>query len=137
MIVNNAVIPEAKQATEFFSAPEDGPFVMVNLLKFKANAEYADGSDADLTGRQAYDRYVEGVGKLVEALGGSFKFSGEVTGILLGEVEELWDLIALAEYPSYASFMAMVMSPEMAAIDHHRSAGLAGQLNIRTKSNPL
>ena len=89
MLVNNAVIPEAKQATEFFSAPEDGPFVMVNLLKFKANAEYADGSDADLTGRQAYDRYAEGVGKLVEALGGSFEFSGEVTGILLGEVEEL------------------------------------------------
>ena len=103
MLVNNAVIPEAKQATEFFSAPEDGPFVMVNLLKFKANAEYADGSDADLTGRQAYDRYAEGVGKLVEALGGSFEFSGEVTGILLGEVEELWDLIAMVEYPSYAS----------------------------------
>jgi len=137
MLVNNAVIPESKQAAAFFGSPEDGPFVMVNLLKFKANAEYADGSDANLTGRQAYDRYADGVSKLVEGLGGSFKFSGEVTSILLGEVEELWDLIAMVEYPSYAEFMAMIMSPEMAAIDHHRSAGLAGQLNIRTKSNPL
>jgi hypothetical protein len=27
----------------------------------------------------------------------------------------------------------MVASPEYRAIEHHRSAGLAGQLNIRTK----
>jgi hypothetical protein len=27
----------------------------------------------------------------------------------------------------------MAMSPEMHAIEHHRQAGLAGQLNIRTR----
>ena len=88
---------------------------------------------AHLTGRQAYERYAEGVTALVAQLGGSVRFSGDVSGILLGEVEELWDVVALVEYPSYDAFLQMTLSPEYQAIEHHRIAGLAGQLNIRTK----
>ena len=133
MNVTNAVYPSGDQASEFFGGPEDGPFVMVNLLKFKPKAKYEDGSDAHLTGREAYGRYGEAVSKLVEALGGKVFYSGAVTGLLLGEVEELWDMVALAQYPSLAAFQKMALSPEMRAIEHHRKAGLAGQLNIRTK----
>ena len=133
MRVADAVMPDFQQATDFFGAAEDGPFVMVNLLKFKPRAEYEDGSDAELSGREAYARYGEEVRKLVEGLGGRVRYSGAVTGLLLGEVEDLWDMVALAEYPSLAAFRAMAMSPEMHAIEHHRKAGLAGQLNIRTK----
>jgi uncharacterized protein (DUF1330 family) len=133
MKVENAVMPAPQQAMAFFGGVEDGPFVMVNLLKFKPRAEYADGSDADLTGAEAYARYGEQVRKLVEGLGGRIRYNGDVTGLLLGEVEDLWDVVALAEYPSLAAFRAMAMSPEMQAIEHHRKAGLAGQLNIRTK----
>lgn len=134
MDVANAVLPRHDQAVAFFSSPEDGPFVMVNLLKFKDRAEYEDGSDVDLTGREAYGRYGVGVTALVESLGGTLRFSGDVSGILVGEVEELWDAVALMEYPSYEVFMQMTRSPEYQAIEHHRIAGLAGQLNIRTKS---
>jgi uncharacterized protein (DUF1330 family) len=133
MKVENAVFPGPEQIAGFFGAPEDGPFVMVNLLKFKPRAEYEDGSDAHLTGAEAYGRYGEAVRVLVENLGGKIRYSGRVTGLLLGEVEDLWDAVALAEYPSLAAFQAMAMSPEMHAIEHHRKAGLAGQLNIRTK----
>jgi uncharacterized protein (DUF1330 family) len=133
MEVVNQVTPTAERAMAFFGGEEDGPFVMVNLLKFKPRAEYSDGTDGHLTGAQAYARYGEGVRKLVEGLGGRVRYSGRVTGLMLGEVEELWDMVALAEYPSLAAFRAMAMSPEMHAIEHHRKAGLAGQLNIRTK----
>jgi hypothetical protein len=44
--VTNAVIAGETQLAAFFGAPEDGPFVMVNLLKFKPQAEYPDGSDS-------------------------------------------------------------------------------------------
>lgn len=135
MKVENAVFPQPEQAMAFFGGTEDGPFVMINLLKFKAKAEYADGSDSDLSGAEAYARYGEEVRKLVEGLGGKVRYSGEVTGLLLGEVEDLWDMVALAEYPSLAAFRAMALSPAMQAIEHHRKAGLAGQLNIRTKAD--
>jgi len=134
MDVTNAVLPEHDQAVAFFSSPEDGPFVMVNLLKFKDQAEYEDGSNAHMTGREAYHIYGVGVTALVESLGGTLHFSGDVTGLLLGEVEDLWDAVALVEYPSNEVFMKMTLSPEYQAIEPHRTAGLAGQLNIRTKS---
>ena len=133
MNVQNAVMPPMEQAIAFFGAPEDGPFVMVNLLKFKPRAEYEDGADAHLTGAEAYARYGVEVSKLVEELGGCIRYSGRVDGLLLGEVEDLWDAVALAEYPSIEAFRTMAISPEMHAIEHHREAGLAGQLNIRTK----
>lgn len=134
MQVENAVHPSAEQAAAFFGAPEDGPFVMVNLLKFKEKATYADGREPDLPGIAAYLRYGAEVGKLIEKLGGRSHYAGRVTGLMLGEVEELWDMVALAEYPSLAAFREMVASPEYRAIAIHRDAGLAGQLNIRTKS---
>jgi uncharacterized protein (DUF1330 family) len=133
MNVVNALYPEPKQGMEFFGGVEDGPFVMVNLLKFKPMAEYEDGSDAHLTGAEAYLRYGEEVRKLVEGLGGRVRYSGQVSGLMIGEVDELWDMVALAEYPSLAAFRQMALSPQMGAIEHHRKAGLAGQLNIRTK----
>jgi uncharacterized protein (DUF1330 family) len=136
MNVVNQVMPDMQRAMEFFGGAEDGPFVMVNLLKFKPRAEYADGTDSHLTGAQAYARYGEEVRKLVEGLGGRIRYSGAVTGLMIGEVEELWDAVALAEYPSLAAFRDMAMSPAMHAIEHHRKAGLAGQLNIRTKASP-
>ena len=133
MQVENQVMPDMARAMAFFGGAEDGPFVMVNLLKFKPRAEYADGTDSHLTGAQAYARYGEAVRKLVEGLGGKVRYSGQVTGLMIGEVEELWDMVALAEYPSLAAFREMAMSPAMHAIEPHRKAGLAGQLNIRTK----
>jgi uncharacterized protein (DUF1330 family) len=132
MQVENQVMPAMERAMAFFSGPEDGPFVMVNLLKFRDRAQYEDG-DRGLSGVEAYMLYGEVVRKLVEGLGGRIRYQGAVTGLMIGEVEELWDVVALAEYPTLESFRNMAMSPEMHAIEHHRKAGLAGQLNIRTK----
>ncbi|HWU71988.1 MAG TPA: DUF1330 domain-containing protein [Sphingomonas sp.] len=133
MNVVNAVFPPAEQAAAFFGGTEDGPFVMVNLLKFKERADYPDGSDAGLSGREAYARYGAGVQACLAAVGGKQIYAGAVTELMLGEVDEPWDMVALAQYPSRAAMMAMVQSPEYQAIEKHRVAGLAGQLNIRTK----
>lgn len=133
MQVENAVFPAMEQAMAFFASAEDGPFVMVNLLKFKPKAEYEDGSDADLSGAEAYARYGAAVQACLAAVGARQVYAGPVTGLLLGQVEELWDLVALAEYPSLAAMQQMVQSPEYQAIEKHRKAGLAGQLNIKTK----
>lgn len=132
MRVENAVFPGKEQITSFFGGPENGPFVMVNLLKFKETAEYADGSDADLSGAKAYARYGNGIQACLAAVDGKQIYAGPVTGLMIGEVEELWDMVALVEYPSLAAMQKMMSSPEYRAIEVHRKAGLAGQLNIRT-----
>ncbi len=134
MNVTNQLHPSPDQAKAFFSGEEDGPMCMVNLLKFKDKATYADGSEPDLSGRDAYLRYGMGVQACLAAVGGTARFTGFVTDLMLGEVEELWDMVAIAEYPSRAAMLQMVQSPEYQAITKHRDAGLAGQLNIRTKS---
>lgn len=133
MHVVNATTPSPEQALAFFTSGEDGPFVMVNLLKFKAKAEYPDGSDAHLTGAEAYARYGAAVQDELAKVGATAHYAGAVTGLLLGEIEDNWDMVALAEYPSLAAMQQMVMSPSYQAISVHRTAGLAGQLNIRTK----
>ncbi len=132
MRVENAVFPGTEQITSFFSGPENGPFVMINLLKFKETAEYTDGSDADLSGAKAYARYGKAIQACLAAVDGKQIYAGPVTGLMIGEVEELWDMVALVEYPSLAAMQKMMSSPEYRAIEVHRKAGLAGQLNIRT-----
>ncbi len=135
MKVENQVNPNVERVREFFGpgAPET-PFVMVNMLKFKEKAEYSDGRQTDLSGAEAYAIYVEAVRKLIAGLGGRPIYAGAVTGLMVGEVEELWDVVALVEYPSSEAFRQMVQSPEYQEIHVHRDAGLAGQLNIRVQS---
>ncbi|MGB5483556.1 DUF1330 domain-containing protein [Parasphingorhabdus sp.] len=134
MIVTNKLDPSPEQMMAFFGAPEDGPFIMVNLLRFRDKAVYPDGSDPDLSGEEAYMRYGAAVQKCITDVGGQSVSATMVTGLMLGEVEDLWDMVALVEYPSLESMKNMVMSPEYQAIAVHRMAGLAGQLNIKTKS---
>ena len=130
MIVHDEVIPRPEQFKEFLET--EGPVLMVNLLKFKERAEYPDGRASELSGEEAYAIYAEGVSKLLAEQGGRVVFSADVTRLMLGEVEELWDTVAIAMYPSRAAMLAMMQSPGMQEIGVHRAAGLAGQLNIET-----
>jgi uncharacterized protein (DUF1330 family) len=130
--VDNAVYPNEAQIRGFAEPGPDGPIYMVNLLKFKEKAEYPDGRESNLTGQQAYAIYGEAVSRLLTKFGGAANFGATVERLMLGEVSELWDTVAIAMYPSRAAMMEMMQSPEMAEIGVHRAAGLAGQLNIET-----
>ena len=112
---------------------DGGPVCMVNLLKFKEKAIYEDGRETSLTGPEAYQIYGEGVAKMIDAIGGKIVFSSVVSGLVVGEVEELWDAVAIAEYPSRQSFADMIASVQWSELAIHRTAGLAGQLNISSK----
>lgn len=74
---------------------------------------------------------------MIVEYGGSITFAGDVTFLALGQVEELWDEIAIAKYPSRAALFEMSSSPEWEEIGVHRAAGLAGQLNIETVAAPF
>ena len=132
MQVHNAVTPTAEQIEGFLAPGAAGPIYMVNLLKFKAHAEYEDGQETSLSGREAYMLYATEVAKVITQVGGKLTFGAEGKRVLLGEVEELWDQVAIAMYPSRAAMFEMTHLPEYPEISVHRNAGLAGQLNIET-----
>ena len=132
MQVHNAVTPTAEQIEGFLAPGAAGPIYMVNLLKFKAHAEYEDGRETSLSGREAYMLYATEVAKVITQVGGKLTFGAEVNRLMLGEVEELWDQIAIAMHPSRAAMVEMIQLPEYTEISVHRNAGLAGQLNIET-----
>ncbi|MGB0343696.1 MAG: DUF1330 domain-containing protein [Alphaproteobacteria bacterium] len=138
MKYENAVIPNKEQMKGFFEDNHGKPISMVNLLKFKDKAEFPEDHElhgAEMTGEEAYKIYGVAVAKLLESLGGEMSFSGDVQRLALGEVEELWDYVAIAKYPSRQAMIDMMMSEEYNAIHAHRDAGLAGQLNIETTSD--
>ena len=57
MKVKNMLTPNQEQMDGFLEGDSDSPISMVNLLKFKDKAEYADGRDSKLSGREAYFIY--------------------------------------------------------------------------------
>ena len=130
MEVVNKVGPTEEQMEGFLEPGRDGPIYMLNLLKFKEKAEYADRRESVLSGAEAYAIYGQEVIQHLQKVGGAPMFSAGVERLMLGEVEELWDTAAIAMYPSRKAMLEMIMSPEYQASALHREAGLAGQLNI-------
>ena len=126
----NATTKTEQQMEALLKADDGGPVCMVNLLKFKEKAEYEDGRETDLSGIEAYQIYGAVTGSLIKKLGGDVVFTSVSNGMVVGEVEELWDVMAIAKYPTLQSFIDMVASPEYLKVYHHRIAGLKGQLNI-------
>jgi uncharacterized protein (DUF1330 family) len=117
---SRAIVPNREQFAALASAPDDGPVVMINLLKFKAQA--ADGSS---TGAQSYGRYTDAVVSMVEAQGGRLVWIGKVDQVLIGDVDaDGWDSAALVEYPSRKAFIDMVTSKDYNEAHAHREGGL-------------
>ena len=111
----NAMRPTPQQMQQFLALP-DGPIVMVNLLKFKA-----DG------GREEYQKYAQKIQPILKNIGARILFSGDAKVCMIGNGD--WDQIALVEYPNKMALPRMAQSVEYQAIHHHREAGLAGQIN--------
>ena len=105
--------PNKEQFIELMNAPDEGPVVMLNLLKFKPRG-----------GSQEYGKYGESVSKMVEARGGKMLWMGKVDQTLIGPVEEDWDAVALVQYPSRKAFVEMTTSAEYDEAHEHREGGL-------------
>ena len=134
MEVKNALMPNDQQMAGFLEEGKDQPIYMVNLLKFKDKATYPDKRETDLTGEEAYAIYGQEVRKHLEKVGAKPIFSGKVSRLMLGEVEDLWDVVAIAMYPNRKAMLDMISDPEYIKSAQHRVAGLEGQLNIETNA---
>ena len=104
------------------TAPEnDGPVWMVNLMRYKARAEYTDGRETTLTGREADDEYMP-IGPLT-AVGAKIVFVADVEDQFIGD-EPKWDRVAVVRYPTRAAFIAMQERADFQKAHEHKEAGM-------------
>ncbi|MBW1899027.1 MAG: DUF1330 domain-containing protein [Deltaproteobacteria bacterium] len=115
----NHINPTGEQFKEFSSQKDDGPFVMINLLKFKKEA---DGSSEP--GVKAYNRYMENVAPFLDEAGGRLLWLGDVDDVFIGTSRDGWDRVMLVEYPSRKAFLDMISRPEYLKVHEDREAGL-------------
>lgn len=110
------------------TAPDgDGPVWMVNLMRYRAQAHYADGRDSTRTGREADDEYAP-LGPLA-AVGAEIVFVADVEDRFIGE-EPAWDRIGVVKYPTRAAFIAMQQRADFQKAHEHKEAGMAETIVI-------
>ncbi len=102
------------------SLPDDGPVVMVNLVRFRERSLDGSGSGWD-----AYTRYSESDMPLLKRVGGTVLWAGHVEGAALGDLGgSRWDWVVVVRYPSRAAFLSMMTSPEYALANRDRENGV-------------
>ncbi len=122
----SSIHPEREALKRLADLPDDGPVVMLNMLRFRARAEYPEGSGhAPCSGREAYRRYQEEAGKFFRPLGGRLVWLGSVEIVLIGPAQEPWDEVFLAQYPSRRAFLQMTTDRGYLETTVHRTAALA------------
>ena len=131
--------PGGDEVQRFLEAADaEAPIVMINLLRYREQADYsaapAEGLDrSPCTGREAYDRYGQAVFPLVSGVGGRVVWAGSVSHALIAPRDEDWDDAILVEYPTPAAFVGMVTSEAYLAVAPHRTAALLDSRLIAAK----
>lgn len=101
-------------------AEEDGPFWAVNLMKYRDTAEYADGRETTLTGKEADDLYAP-FGP-IEAVGGTVALGADVATQISDS--PTYDRVAVVRYPSRSAFFEMQRRDDFQELHVHKEAGM-------------
>jgi uncharacterized protein (DUF1330 family) len=115
--------PTREQFAAFKSLPRDQPVNMLNLVRLKSQATYADGRKA--TGAEAYATYGRESGSIFAGVGGEIIWRGAPRSMVIGPTDEAWHIAFIARYPTLAAFLAMVTDPAYQAVVYHRQAAVA------------
>ncbi len=128
--MQNVLQPTGDQVSAFRDRASGEPIAMLNLLKFREKAVYEDGRDCDLSGEQAYKLYADAFREIMEPRGVRILYAGETRGVLIGAGDDLWDEVAIIQYPSTQVMLDMLRDETYQEAQQHRAAGLEGQLLI-------
>jgi uncharacterized protein (DUF1330 family) len=115
-------------------AENTGPVVMINLLRYRPQAQYSEDFDATpCTGREAYQRYSAAAVRQIDAVAGRVIFWGSVQATVIAPDGEEWDDAFMVEYPNRAAMLKMLSTPDYLAVVPHRTAALLDSRLIATQ----
>lgn len=120
--------PTQESGRAFFMRGITGRVVMLNLLRYRAIADYSATPElapaTPVTGEAAYRLYMEHTMPYLEQSGGRVIFFGRGGGFLVGPEGERWDAAMLVEQAGTAAFLAFASNAEYLAGIGHRTAAL-------------
>jgi hypothetical protein len=118
------------EVTAFLSIrpEEDDAFYMVNLISYRDVADYPDGRDSDLTGREADAIYGEFMATTMLP-----EIGAEIVYNALVPATEGFDTVAIVRYPSRSAFLSMNSNPQFQEMSMHKQAGVAETVVLATE----
>jgi len=120
--------PTPESGRAFFMRGITGSVVMLNLLRYRAIADYSASPQiapaTPMAGEAAYRLYMEHTMRHLEKSGGKLLFFGHGSGFLIGPDNERWDAVMLVQQSSPAAFMAFASDAAYLAGLGHRTAAL-------------
>ncbi len=127
---------DREYATRLATTPPDadGPVWMVNLMKYRAVADYGDGQVSTISGQEADDLYTPL--ESLAAVGARPVFFGTVDQQLLGD-DVVWDRVGVVKYPTRRSFIDMQARPEFQQAHRHKDAGMDRTIVIGCQPMPF
>lgn len=131
-----AVDPTREQFATFKDLPNNETIHMLNLIRLRTRAVYAEGHanhGRDMSGLDAYRAYGRDSGPIFRRMGGRQVWAGRPDLVVIGPADEHWDLAFIAEYPSADAFATMLRDPEYREAVKHRQAAVADSRLIRLK----
>ena len=124
------VDPDRTVFAELRALDQSYPVEMLNLVRLRERAAYADGTVA--SGAEAYAEYSRLSFPIFERVGGRILWSARPEITVIGPAEDRWDIAFIARYPTGQAFLNMVRDPEYRAIVHHRQAAVETSRLVRS-----
>ncbi|MGP0110213.1 MAG: hypothetical protein ACLPR9_15370 [Acidimicrobiales bacterium] len=100
---------------------EDGPIWMVNFMRYKERADYGEGEDSGISGREADDRYAPT--EVLADIGADVAYFGDSVGPDGGPDPE-WHRMGIVHYPTRRSFIDMQSRQDFQEKRVHKDAGM-------------
>lgn len=126
--------PSPANFAAFKTLPRDEPINMLNLLRYREQAQYPDGhehADKGWTGRRAYEEYGKTSRPIFRRVGGRIVWRGAFQCMVTGPDDLRWDDGFVASYPDSAAFFAMIKDPDYQLAVVNRTAALADSRLVR------
>ncbi|MDQ1718406.1 MAG: hypothetical protein QOE89_2359 [Pseudonocardiales bacterium] len=120
--------PTDDSAGSLLSRGIAGPFLMLNLLRFRAWADYTGypqfAPSQPISGRAAYDLYVDHTLPFLAATGGSVSLLADGGPFFVGPSDERWDVAMVIRQASIEDFFAFASNLAYLAGVCHRTAAV-------------
>lgn len=125
----------------FFMRGLSGSVVMLNLLRFREQADYSANPELapkePISGAAAYQRYIEHTLPFLKKSGGEVLFLGRGGPVLIGPADERWDAMLLVRQRSVQDFLAFAQDPAYLSGMGHRTAALEDSRLLPLVEGPL